>query len=79
MFSKYCDGIDRRSFLRAGSLAGLSLAELLRFQHAVAGEGGSKAKSKSDVNCIFLFLVGGIPHQDMFDLKPPRKANVAAC
>jgi hypothetical protein len=34
MFPDYCDGINRGGFLRIGSLAGLSLAEVLRLQSA---------------------------------------------
>ena len=35
MRSEYCDGIDRRGFLRMGSVAGLSMAQLLRLQAGV--------------------------------------------
>src|SRR5436309_2126683 len=34
MFPAFCDGIDRRGFLRVGSLAGLSLAQFFRLQQA---------------------------------------------
>ena len=36
MRSDYCDGIDRRGFLRMGSVAGLSLAQLLQLQQTLA-------------------------------------------
>lgn len=71
MVPKFCDGIPRRDFLRVGSLAGLSLAETLRMQHLCAAE-----SSKRDVNCIFIFIIGGMPHQDMWDLKPEAPAEI---
>src|SRR6188474_1094161 len=63
---------SRREFLRVGALAGLSLAEVLRLQHVCAAE---SAKTR-DVNCIFIFIVGGMPHQDMWDLKPEAPAEI---
>jgi hypothetical protein len=60
----YCDGVSRRSFLKIGGLAmgGLALPQLLRAE-AAAGVG------KSHKAIIMIFLSGGPPHQDMFDLK----------
>lgn len=58
----FCDQISRRSFLTIGSFAGFSLADLLR------AEAATGATSKKSV--IMVFLPGGPPHQDMFDLKP---------
>src|SRR5262245_20574469 len=71
MFPAFCDGIDRRGFLRVGSLAGLGLAEFLRLQEAGAGEA-----PRRDVNCIFIFLLGGMPQQDLWDLKPDAPAEI---
>ena len=62
---------DRRHFLRVGAVGGLTLPELLRLRETCAAE-----SAKSDVNCIFLFIVGGMPHQDMWDLKPDAPAEV---
>ncbi len=61
---RLCDGVSRRSFLRIGGLAlgGLSLPELLRAE-AASGIG------RSHKAIIMIFLPGGPPHQDMFDLK----------
>jgi uncharacterized protein (DUF1501 family) len=67
----YCDGIDRRGFLRAGSLAGLSLAEILRLEQVQAA-----AATKIDVNCIFIFIIGGMAHQDLWDPKPEAPAEI---
>jgi hypothetical protein len=64
--SRYCDGISRRSFLRIGGLGvgagALTLAELNRLEAA----SGSPKRHKAVIN---IFLGGGPPHQDMFDLK----------
>ena len=72
MLPQYCDGIDRRGFLRLGSLAGISLADVLRMQHAHGAEG----VAKKDVNCIFIFIIGGMAHQDLWDLKPEAPAEI---
>jgi hypothetical protein len=67
----FCDGHSRRNFLRIGGLgtAGLSLPGLLQAEQA-SGSGGLGHKA-----VIMIFLPGGPPHQDMFDLKPdaPRE------
>ena len=65
------NGFDRREFLRVGAIGGLGLAELLRLQATCAAESASR-----DVNCIFIFIVGGMPHQDMWDLKPAAPAEI---
>ncbi|MBI3411541.1 MAG: DUF1501 domain-containing protein [Planctomycetes bacterium] len=57
--------LSRRSFLKIGTLgvAGLSLPQLLQAEAAA----GIRSSHKS---VILIYLVGGPPHQDMFDLKP---------
>lgn len=64
--SKYrlCDGVTRRNFLKVGAMGfgGLSLGGLLRTE-AQAGI------RKSNKSAIMIFLPGGPPHQDMWDLK----------
>ncbi|HTE20517.1 MAG TPA: DUF1501 domain-containing protein, partial [Armatimonadota bacterium] len=62
---RFCDGISRRSFLQIGgftfgSLASLSLADLVRAENATG-----KRSHKAVIN---IFLAGGPPHQDMWDL-----------
>ena len=63
---------SRRGFLKIGSLAlgGLTLPNLLRAEAAA----GIKSSHKS---VILIYLVGGPPHQDMFDLKPDAPKEVA--
>src|SRR5262245_58797604 len=63
--SRFCDGLNRREFLRIGGLAmgGLTLPQLLQAESSV-GNGHKPHKS-----IIMIFLPGGPPHQDMWDLK----------
>src|SRR5579871_5972161 len=64
--------LSRRSFLRIGALGlgGLSLPGLLRAEAAA----GIRSSHKS---LILIYLVGGPPHQDLFDLKPGAPREVA--
>lgn len=70
--SQMCDGISRRNFLRVGGLGlgGLSLPGLL----AAENQSGIRGSHKS---VIMIYLVGGPPHQDMFDLKPDAPGEIA--
>ncbi len=70
--TSFCDGISRRNFLRIGGLgmAGLTLPQLLRAE-SQAGIGNSRK------SVIMIYLVGGPPHQDMFDLKPEAPKEIA--
>ena len=63
--NRRCDGIDRRDFLKIGSLSmlGLGLADALRFAHAAP-----LARPKKEVSCILIWLDGGPSHLDTFDL-----------
>ncbi len=66
--AKFCDGISRRSFVKAGltGFIGLSLPEILRLK-AHAAERGS---SKQDTAIIFLELAGGPAQHETYDPKP---------
>ncbi len=70
--SQFCDGVSRRNFLKIGGLgaAGLSLPHLL----ALEAQAGIRNSHKS---VILIYLVGGPPHQDMFDLKPDAPRDIA--
>ena len=72
MLPDFCDGLSRRNFLRVGTLGGLGLAEFLRLQQTARADGGVK----KDVNCIFIFLIGGMPQHDMWDPKPDAPADI---
>jgi uncharacterized protein (DUF1501 family) len=64
--------LSRRNFLQIGALGfgGLTLPGLLRAEAAA----GIQSSHKS---IIFIYLVGGPPHQDLFDLKPNAPREVA--
>src|SRR5688500_6957177 len=68
---RFCDGLPRRDFLKIGSLAlgGISLPQMLRAEAAT----GSRRSHKA---VIMIYLSGGPPHQDTFDLKPDAPAEV---
>ena len=61
---RFCDGVPRRAFLQVGGLAlgGMSLPQILRAEAA----SGVRSNHKGIIN---IFLPGGPPHQDMWDLK----------
>ncbi|HUY34502.1 MAG TPA: hypothetical protein VMV69_17285 [Pirellulales bacterium] len=71
----FCDGVSRRDVLRIGTLAamgtvgGWTLPDLLRAE--------SLSGRKSPKSVIMIYLVGGPPHQDMFDLKPEAPKEIA--
>lgn len=69
---QFCDGVSRRNFLKIGALgaAGLTLPQLLSLEAAA----GIRNSTKS---VILVYLVGGPPHQDLFDLKPEAPAEIA--
>jgi uncharacterized protein (DUF1501 family) len=64
--------LSRRSFLQIGALGlgGLTLPSLLRAEESA----GIRSSHKS---IIFIYLVGGPPHQDLFDLKPNAPKEIA--
>lgn len=68
-----CPGNDlfRRDFLRVGVLGGLgiSLADMLRYE-AQAGQKMYETKEGKAKSVIFIFLPGGMAHQESFDPKP---------
>jgi len=70
--SQFCDRVSRRNFLKVGALgaAGLTLPQLFSLE-AAAGIRNSKK------SVILVYLVGGPPHQDLFDLKPDAPADIA--
>jgi len=71
---RFCDGVTRRQAMTVGALsalgAGFSLPRLLAIEEAKLARPG-KAKS-----VILLYLHGGAPTQDMFDLKPSAPAEI---
>jgi hypothetical protein len=75
--SRYCDGVSRRGSLRIGGLAlgasTLTLADLFRTEAQAARTGGAPARHKA---VIHVFLGGGPPHQDMWDIKTEAPVEI---
>ncbi len=73
--ARFCDGLSRRDFLHAGSLAtlgvGLGTFDALRLQAAAADQ-----PPPPEMNCILLFLVGGPSQLDTWDMKPDAPAEI---
>ena len=69
--ARFCDGQTRRDFLKIGGMVmgGIALPQLLAAE-AQAGLG------KSHKAIINVFLPGGPPHQDMWDIKVDAPAEI---
>lgn len=69
--TSFCDRLPRRSFLQIGGLflGGMNLPRLLQ------AEQGSPSASRHR-GVIMIYMPGGPPHQDMYDLKPDAPAEV---
>lgn len=71
--TRFCDGVSRRSFLKVGAFSfgafGFSLADLYRAE----ANDGHGTRHKSVIN---VFLAGGPPHQDMWDIKTEAPAEI---
>jgi hypothetical protein len=68
-----CDGVSRRSFLKAGflGLAGLTLADVLRLR----AEQSARGEATKDTSIILIWKGGGPSHIDTWDLKPNAPAE----
>lgn len=66
--------VSRRTALQAGSIGmlGVGLGDVLSARHRAAA--ADKAASAKSV--LFVFLTGGLSHQDTFDLKPEAPDSV---
>jgi Protein of unknown function (DUF1501) len=67
----FCDRIRRRNFLTLGALGlgGLSMPQLLRAESA--------AKiGNSNKSVIMIYMPGGPPHQDMYDIKTDAPSEI---
>ncbi len=75
---RYCDGLSRRSFLAIGGLTfgvgGLGLADLLRAESNQApAQQGKGLGHKAIIN---IFLAGGPPHQEMWEIKTEAPSEI---
>ena len=66
-FHTNCDGSSRRDFLRFGmlGLGGLSLPQFLKAQQKASGK-----------SLIFVWLGGGAPQMDTYDMKPDAPSEI---
>src|SRR5205085_8697658 len=69
---RYCDGLNRRSFLQLGvaGMASMGLGDIARAKSESAGQTGKK-----DTSVILIWLDGGPGHMDMYDMKPDAPAE----
>ena len=66
----FCDGVNRRNFLKIGAFgAGLTLADMLRLRAAASDTPVAAAQTRQK-SAIMIYLPGGPSHMDMYDLKP---------
>jgi hypothetical protein len=72
----FCDQATRRSFLQIGGLflGGISLPGLLQAEETQRVSTGTSASRHRGV--IMIYMPGGPPHQDMYDLKPDAPLEV---
>ena len=77
--TRFCDGITRRSALKIGAFSfgatTLTLADVYRAEAAAAKQDPAFSASQHKA-VINVFLGGGPPHQDMFDLKPDAPSEI---
>ena len=71
--NRLCDGVSRRSFLKIGALGvgagALTLADIFRAE----AKAGTSSHRKAVIN---VFLGGGPPHQDMWDIKTEAPSEI---
>lgn len=69
--NRFCDRVSRRTFLNVGGLAlgGVCLPQLLQAEQTAGVRSGHKG-------IIMVYMPGGPPHQDLYDLKPDAPAEV---
>ncbi len=79
---RYCDGLSRRSFLTIGGLTfgagGFGLSDLLRAESQQTPDGSTNAAGKGIGHkaVINIFLAGGPPHQDMWEIKTEAPSEI---
>lgn len=72
---RLCDGIERRDVLRVGALGGIGLALPTLLQASARGRSDAPTFGRAR-HCLLLFLTGGAPQHDTWDLKPDAPAEI---
>src|SRR5437764_15203911 len=68
---KFCDGLNRRNFLKIGAFgAGLTLADMLRVRAQANNSTSTPVAPTRNKAAIMIYLPGGPSHMDMYDPKP---------
>lgn len=69
--NKFCNKVSRRNFIKIGAfgLGGLSLPNLLKAEQ-------QSGKANSHKSIIMIYLPGGPPHQDMYDIKTDAPSEI---
>ena len=62
--------LSRRNLLTIGAIGGLTLSDFFRMKSARAEQKHYESKEGSAKSVIFIFLPGGMAHQESFDPKP---------
>ncbi|MFM7118219.1 MAG: DUF1501 domain-containing protein [Planctomycetota bacterium] len=62
--------LSRRNLLTVGAFGGLSLCNFFRVRQAMADQKNYESKEGTAKSVIFIFLPGGMAHQESFDPKP---------
>ena len=70
---RYCDGVTRRAFLKIGAFSfgatSFTLADVIRAE----ANAGKPTSHKAIIN---VFLGGGPPHQDMWEIKTEAPSEI---
>ena len=80
--SRFCDGLSRRNFLTIGGLtfgaSGLGLADILRAndQQSKQSRASRSTTGLGHKAVINVFLAGGPPHQDMWEIKQDAPSEI---
>ncbi len=72
--TRMCDGVTRRSFLKIGAFT--FGAQCLTLTYLFRAEAKAATRPSSHKAMINIFLGGGPPHQDMWDLKMDAPAEI---
>ena len=76
----FCDGVNRRGFLRIGTFAMggamLNLSDIFRAEAVARANPVAKKGKLGHKALINIFLAGGPPHQDMWDLKTEAPSEI---